>query len=97
MFSYYLSLEEINVSNFDAINIIDMSFMFNCCSSLKKLILSNFNTINVTNMSNMFFNCASLKELNIFNFNNNIIKIDGMFDKCSVNLKKLISNQNNNV
>ena len=51
MFNKCISLKELNISNFNTINVIKMSDMFYKCSSLKELNLSNFNTNNVTNMS----------------------------------------------
>ena len=47
MFYGFNSLEELNISNFNTNNIINMYNMFFRCTSLKKLNLSNFNTNNV--------------------------------------------------
>ena len=62
--SYILSnceaLENIELSNFNTENVIDMSYMFYRCHSLKNINLSNFNTENVENMSFMFIGCSSL-------------------------------------
>ena len=42
-------------------------------------------------MSSMFSGCSSLKELNLSNFNiNNVTYMDGMFYRCSDDLKKNI-------
>ena len=51
MFYNCKSLESLNISNFDAQNVTDMSGMFYNCYSLASLDLSNFNTQKVTNMS----------------------------------------------
>ena len=48
------SLNELNLSIFNAINVINMSYMFNECSSLNELNLSSFNTNNSVNMNSMF-------------------------------------------
>ena len=58
MFSGCSSLKEINLSNFNTINVTHMDYMFSGCSSLKELNLSNFNTNNVTDMSYMFSRCS---------------------------------------
>ena len=68
MFCHCNSLNEINVSNFNTENIIDMNSMFNTCLKLKKSDLSKFDTSNVTNMFNMFCGCSSLEYLNITSF-----------------------------
>ena len=58
MFCRCSSLKEINLSNFNTNNVIDMSLMFYECSSLKEINLSNFNTNNVTNMYGSFHGCS---------------------------------------
>ena len=55
MFYECKSLKELNLSNFNTNNIINMEYMFCGCSSLQELNLSNFNTSNVYNMNRMFF------------------------------------------
>ena len=59
------SLTNINLSNFNTNNVINMESMFQQCSSLTNINLSNFNTNNVTYMGCMFFWCDSLKKENI--------------------------------
>ena len=66
-----ISLEKLNLNNFNTSNVEDMSGMFCYCSSLKELNINNFNTDNVTKMNCMFWDCPLLKELNLNNFNNN--------------------------
>ena len=58
MFSGCSSLKELNLSNFNTNNVINMYGMFKGCSSLKELNISNFNTNNVTNMEGMFYGCS---------------------------------------
>ena len=55
MFYECKSLKELNLSNFNTNNVINMEYMFCGCSSLQELNLSNFNTSNVYNMNRMFF------------------------------------------
>ena len=54
MFYGCSSLTNINLSNFNTNNVIDMSGLFGGCSSLKDINLSNFNTNKVTDMRAMF-------------------------------------------
>ena len=62
-------LTNLNLSNLNNQNIIDMFSMFSNCHNLSNINLSNFNTKNVTNMREMFFNCFSLTNLDLSNFN----------------------------
>ena len=58
MFSMFLgcsSLEEINFSNAETINVNNMGSMFEGCSSLKKLNISKFKTSEVKTIYKMFF------------------------------------------
>ena len=78
-----LSLESIDLSNFNTQNVTNMSYMFYECKSLKIIDLSNFNTQNVTNMSDMFYGCGSLKSIDLSNFNTqNVTNLNNMFIWC---------------
>ena len=80
MFSGCLSLNNLNLSNFNTQNVTDMGNMLYECSSLNNLNLSNFNTQNVNNMNSMFYKCSSLNNLNLSNFNTqNVTNMNGMF------------------
>ena len=57
MFSACESLTNLDLSNYNTQNVINMSYMFSGCESLTNLNLSNFNTQNVTNMYGMFYEC----------------------------------------
>ena len=64
MFSYCLSLEELDLSNFSTDKIKSMSFMFFRCSSLRKLNISNFNINNLnTNSIKMILYGCTIKEI----------------------------------
>ena len=65
MFGNCNSLINLNLSNFNTQNVINMSEMFRYCYSLKNLDVSNFNTQNVKVMNWMFKYCYSLKKENI--------------------------------
>ena len=79
MFCNCSSLKEINFTNINTNNVIDMSYMFYDCKSLKKLNLSKFNTNNVTNINDIF---------NGLNKNCNIIsndkKINELKSSCMI-------------
>ena len=90
-----ISLINLDFSNFNTQNVINMSYMFYNCYSLISLDLSKFNTQKVNDMSYMFYQCKSLKSLNLSNFNTQVvINMSNMFDNCS-SLKSLdLSNFN---
>ena len=56
-------LENLNLSNFNTQNVINIQGMFGYCESLKNLNLANFITQNVKITNCMFFNFESLKNL----------------------------------
>ena len=58
------SLKELNLSNFNTKNVIDMSCMFYECSSLHELNISNFNVKKETKVEDIFKGCSSLKNIN---------------------------------
>ena len=57
MFSECISLNELNLSNFNINNVKDMSGMFYNCKSLKDLDLSSFNTKHERKMFHIFGGC----------------------------------------
>ena len=48
MFSGCSSLKKLNLSNFNTVNVINMSGMFNSCSSLNEINISYFDIKNAT-------------------------------------------------
>ena len=83
MFSHCESLTNIDLSNFNSQNVINMSDMFSFCESLTNINLSNLNTQNVTDMNHMFSNCISLTNIDLSNFNTqNVINMSDMFSDC---------------
>ena len=96
LFSNFLNLSSVDVSNLITDNVTNMASMFEFSGDITKLDLSNFNTSNVTNMAYMFagFNSdgeagseanSYLKELDISNFNtSNITNMAGMFKDIDV-------------
>ena len=95
MFSECSSLTNINLSNFNTQNVIDMNNMFNRCSSLTNVNLSNFNTENVNNMSHTFCGCSSLTKINLSNFDTkNVTNMSNLFSKCKALITINLSNLN---
>ena len=82
--SYYSSLENLDLGDFNTSKVTNMNYMFSNCSSLISLDLSNFNTANVTDMWEMFYNCSSLINLDLSCFNTtNVTSMYHMFSGCS--------------
>ena len=95
MFAYCDAHINLDLTDFNTENVVDMKSMFYACKSLENLNLSNLNTKNVTDMSYMFICCNSLKNLDLSNFNTkNVTNMSSMFSNCHL-LKKLnLSNFN---
>ena len=82
-FSYYSSLENLDLSSFNTSNVTNMEYMFRNCSSLTSIDLKNFNTSKVTNMSYMFYECSSLINLDLSGFNtSSVTTMNDMFMLC---------------
>jgi len=83
MFYKCKELIDLDLSNFDTQNIINMSGMFNKCLGLKKIILKNLKTEKVTDMSWMFNECSSLRDLDLSSFKTDKVQNMGMmFNRC---------------
>ena len=95
MFCECKSLTNIDLSNFDTQNTINMDHMFYGCISLTNIDLSNFNTQNVTNMDGLFGECESLTNIDLSKFNTeNTTNMDHMFYGCESLNKIDLSNFN---
>jgi bacterial surface protein 26-residue repeat protein len=80
----YSNLGAINVSNWDTINVTNMSSTFTFCRNISKLDISKWNTSNVTNMSGMFYYCNSLNSLDVSKWDTSkVTNMSGMFQECS--------------
>ena len=83
LFSKCFHLTNIDLSNFNTQNVINMSGMFHDCHALKKIDASSFDTYNVEKMHHMFSGCKSLKDIDISNFNTqNVTNMSHMFENC---------------
>ena len=68
MFRNMSSLISLDLSNFDASKVTNMSYMFFNTSSLALLNLSNFDTSKVTNMDSIFRGMTNLTTIDLSNF-----------------------------
>ena len=84
MFSNCSKLVNIDISNFDTINVINMNSIFNKCFELEKITgLKKLNTKNVTNMEYMFDFCVKLKNIDLSSFDtSNVTDLSCMFTGC---------------
>jgi len=95
MFYNCKDLNDLDLSNFNTENIINMSGMFNKCLGLKKINLKNLNTEKVTDMSWMFNECLSLTYLDLSSFKTDKVQNMGkMFNRCKSLANLNISNFN---
>ena len=75
---------EIDLSNFDTSQVMNMSYMFHDMSSLTTLNLPNFDTSRVTDMQYMFAGMSSLTTLNLSNFDTSkVTNMEGIFYRMS--------------
>ena len=94
MFAECQNLESLDLLNFDARKVTNMSCMFFGCSSLEELKLSTLETWKITDMNSMFNGCESLINLDISSLKtNNVLNMSKMFYNClslkSLNLSKM--------
>ena len=96
MFEGCKKITNLDFSNFDTSNVVDMSGMFNGDINLTQLDLSKFNTSKVTNMNAMFSDCpklTSIKGLDKFD-TSKVTSMGQMFAYCSSLNKLDLSNFN---
>ena len=84
MFRNCNELTSIDLSNFDASNVVYMSGMFYYCFRITALDLSNFDTSKVKDMGYMFYHCSNLTTLDLSSFDtSNVTEMIMMFEVCS--------------
>ncbi|MCF0259787.1 MAG: BspA family leucine-rich repeat surface protein [Erysipelotrichaceae bacterium] len=89
LFSNCSSLRTLDLSSFNASNVINMRGLFENCSSLESVNLSNFKTTNTKYMSGMFVGCWNLRSLDLTSFNTGRVEnMANMFNDC-INLKNV--------
>ena len=73
---------DIDVSNWDVSNVINMSAMFYCCYDFV-CDLSKWNVSSVTNMHSLFRRCNKFTGKGLENWDiSNVTTMSGMFNKC---------------
>ena len=83
MFYGCKSLTQLNLSNFDTSQVINMSGIFSACTALTQLNLSSFDTSKVTAMGGMFNCCYKLTQLDLSSFDTSkVVYMDNMFSYC---------------
>ena len=83
MFADCQNYNELDLLNFNSVNITNMACMFYGCTLLNSLKLSNLYTHKVNDMSNMFCGCESLTNLDLSFFNTeNVLNMRSMFCNC---------------
>ena len=79
-------LTEIDLTNFDTSNVINMRNMFSNCVSLQKVILPSISCDKLQNIEEIFKGCTSLKSVE-FHYNNfntkNVNNMERMFENCN--------------
>ena len=77
------NITEIDLSNFDSSEVVNMADMFHGCSSLTSINFNDFNTQLVTDMNFMFYGCFNLQSLDLSSFNTeSVTTMDQMFFDC---------------
>ena len=75
LFSECRQIQNINLTSFNTLKVVNMSSMFTYCMNLKELDLKSFDTRNVQDMSYMFDTCRKLQNITFGNFFNTGSKI----------------------
>ena len=85
MFNSCSSLININLSNFNTINLTNMYSMFYRCSALSSLDLSSFNISKVTNMYKTFMLCSNLTTIYVSDLwsTSSVTNSNNMFGNCT--------------
>ena len=93
MFYSCTDIIEMDLSNFDASHVKNMTYMFANCEQLTFINLTNFNTSQVNYMNRMFENCIALTSINVSSFDTSNVKwMNHMFYKCSLLTSLNLSN-----
>ena len=84
LFQNCITLEYIDLSNFDTSNVTNMAFMFNHCNRLKEIKgLDKFITSKATTMEGMFQSCFKLEFIDVSSFDtSNVDIMNFMFVDC---------------
>lgn len=89
MFRGCHNLKELDLSNFNTENVINMSRMFEDCTKLTTLSVKDFSTVNTISMANIFQNCESLITLDLLSFDTSNVKSFANFFNGCKSLKRI--------
>lgn len=85
LFNECRDLTEVDLSDFDTGNVLDMSWMFNECERLEYVDISRLNTKKLINMQGLFSGCWMLQSVDIGELNLSEVKYMGsMFSCCEM-------------
>ncbi len=85
LFYKFGNVTDIDLSNFDTSNVIDMKYMFYYCSALTSLDLRNFDTAKATDMYFMFIGTTAMTQILVSNkWTTANANTTGMFDRSGV-------------
>lgn len=79
MFEGCTSIEELNLSSFDASAARYMNFMFSGCTSLSNVVLTGINTSNVTSFTRFLNGCESLASVDLSSLNTTSADMSSFF------------------
>ena len=97
MFSSNTSITDIDLTNINVVNCVNLGGMFQSCSALKSVNVSNFNTTKCTNLSYMFCGCSNLESIDLSNFDTTkVTSMSNMFQYCNKLRTIDLSNFNTN-
>ena len=83
LFNECVSLETLDLSNFNTSKVTYMHSMFRNCEALKTVDLTSFNTSNVTTMNSMFYYCNELTSVELKSFDTKkVTTMANMFEAC---------------
>ena len=75
MFENLTNIIEVDLTNFDSSEVINMNYMFFSCTNLKNIIFSNnFDSSKVLNMAYMLAYCKLLTSIDLSNFNTHSVE-----------------------
>ena len=84
MFGSLTNLKEIDLSDFDASQVVNMEHMFHGCSNLQKVTFGDINTRSVTNMGQLFEGCSNLVTIDLYNLKTGeVTSLESAFNGCS--------------
>ena len=83
MFEGISNIIEIDLSKFDASEVINMTSMFKDCINLEKITFGNINTSQVQSMDYLFYSCIKLSSIDLSHFDTSSVRtMEFMFAYC---------------